>query len=1047
MEAFDERRSATVLFVDMCGYTALIGDEDPEDVARLLEQFKRIAGEVVEACGGLVNQFVGDEVVALFGVRRSYEDDACRAVTAALLLHERARSLGTLGRRKDRPCLLHTGIETGLVLARARDIRAGVYDLVGEPVNMAARLRAQAAPDEILLGPRTLALTAPFFVTEPCTPFVPRGMSCEVVPARVLSASSAQRPFDAALRRGLTDYVGRERELTRLVQVARTAEQGTGACVSVAGAPGMGKTRLFFEARKRLRSVLSRIPHVLVGRCAAYGRAEPYQPFIDALRKLLEELTEGEPTPQVESLLHYGAELRVHLPVLAYLLGTETELDPTPRELAGERLRDAIFEALAALLDTLARDNLVVLMLEDWHAADEASDAALQRLVARFAERRVLFVLNYRSTELAPERLPSSLHIELAPLDRERTAEVARALLQASRVHDDLSLFLHERTLGNPFFIEEVCRALAETHALRRRDDELQLGTPTAELQTPSSVQAMVRARVDRLAGADKELLRLASVLGSEFSLELLLVLARASLRLGGEAPEQLEARLRAQLEQLDDHGLVYAARGGEHPRYRFKHAITREVAYADLPREQRRAHHDLVGRAIEQRYAGALAPWYDVLAYHFAASHSTEKAVLFAELAADRAARAFSLEQAMNSYRVAIEGLDRSAESNPEKQRKRVALSLKWAGCCVFNPAREQLAVLEVSLRWARELGDVRTLVRCLCWLAWLAHTVGEQARAVAFYEQALASSDALHDDALLAQIRANIGLSYAMAARHDEAVLALSESVSQRKRVEQGGERDSAGGARGITPSLAGGGYGYTLAYLGMIAGERGDFAEGYALLAQAREIVEATGRKALIGAVLVLRAMVESWQGDWSACARTAVEARAVAERVNGGYLRAMSQTLGGAAQVLGEGELAGLASLRASVDWLSMRQIFLSMSWNEAWLAEALLSDARYEEAEQHARRALARAPAWDALGEAAAHRVLAEVHHARDHDGARARRELAAAHACAERKQSRRELLLCELALADLRAREGEHDVEPERTRCRRALEALGVRLR
>lgn len=1048
MQTFDERRVATIMFVDMCGYTAFIGDEDPEEVARVLEQLKRIASEVVEACGGIINQFVGDEIVGLFGVRQSYEDDACRAVTATLTLHARAREMGLVGTRRTFQCVLHSGIETGLVIARARDFRAGVYDVVGEPINLAARLRSLAGSDEILVGPRTLSLIAPFFVTEPLAPFVPRGTTREITPVRVLGASTAQRPFDTALRRGLTHYVGRELELTRIVEVAREVEQGSGRCLSVSGPPGMGKTRLFFEAQRRLESVLARIPFVLVGRCAAYGRAEPYQPFVDALRKLLEELADDPglrasaeeralTTLSVSALLRYGDALRAQLAVFAYLLGVETDVHTMPAALAGERLRDAIVDALCVLLETLSDTQLVVLMLEDWHTADEASDAALRQLVTRLAQRRVLFVLNFRSAELSPDAVPSSVHIELTPLDRARTSEVAAAMLQTSRVPDDLTLYMHERTQGNPFFIEEVCRTLVETETVSRRGDAVLLTCPIEQLTTPSSVQAMVRARIDRLLPADKELLRLASVLGNEFSAELLGLLAEASTRLsprlGSEPRVDLSSPARprarfdaAQLAELEAHGLLVVARAGEHARFRFKHAITCEVAYADLPLDERQRHHDRIGRAIEQRHEAALAPWYDVLAYHYAASPSTEKAVRFAELAGDRAMRAFSLEQAKNSFRVAINALDKGTHDDPGKREKRVLLSLKWAACCVFNPDREQIAVLEVSLGWARALDDARLLVRCLCWMAWIAHVVGEQQRAVELYEQALKECDALHDDALVAQIRANIGLSYAMAARHDEAREALSASVSRRQLAEVRSRSEdprTSVVARATTPNVGGGGYGYTLAYLGMIAGERGDFVEAYRLLEQALAVVEAAGRVALIGAVLCLRAMVESWQHDWTACARTARQVHDIAERVNGGYLRAMSQTLSGAARVFGAGEHDGIDALRAAVEWLDAHQILLSMSWNESWLAEALLLLGRYDDAEHHAERALARREKWDALGEATAYRVLAAVYQERDHDLARACLTLEKARLCAQTKGSLRELALVDLQSSQARARQ------------------------
>ncbi len=1022
MKTFDERRVATVLFVDMCGYSAFIGEEDPEDVARVLEQLKETASSVVEACGGIINQFVGDEIVALFGVRQSHEDDARRAVTAALLLHERARNMGLRGARSHRPCLLHSGIETGLVLARARDLRAGVYDVIGEPVNLAARLRSQAGPDEILLGPRTLAQVAPYFDVEPVESFVPRGMTQVVQPARVLKPSTAQNAFDAALRRGLTDYVGREPELARMMALAHSVEQGKGACLAVAGGPGMGKTRLFYEARRRVRSVLARMPAILVGRCSALAEAPAYHPFVDALQKLIEQLADDQ---DVDALLGYGEELAPHLPTYAYLLGREdSELS-----LSGERLREAIVEALVTLLSALARERLALVMLEDWHWADEASSAALRQLIARLAQQRVLFAVNYRSTDLPADSLASTLSLELAPLDRAHTAEMAAIALEAAFVPDELVTHIHETTQGNPFFIEETCRSLIETGAVAQRGAGAMLTCPIAQLTTPTSVQSMVRARIDRMRPADKELLRLASVLGHEFSEDLLLILAQASERLaheyGSGEPDELLARLERQLAQLELNGLIYRAHKGDSARSRFKHNITREVAYADLPREERRAHHERIGRVIEQREP--LAPWYDQLAHHFGASPSLDKAVLYAERAADHALRAFSLQRAMKHYRSAITGLDSSPLSK-DQQRRRVEMSLKWAACCVFNPAREQLAVLEQSLHWARELHDARAAARCLCWMAWLAHVVGDQQRAVELYSTALSEAQGLHDDVFSAQIRGNIGHSYAMATRYDEALDALHHTLGARQRESW----------------LVGGGYGYTLAYLGMIAGDQGEFERAHQLFEGALTTVNETGRLALVGTVLTMRAMVEGWQRDFSAVQRTAAQVRDIAERVSGGHLRAMSDTLAGSARVFGRNEPAGLDAMQGAVRWLDMHRIYLTMSWNEAWLAEAFARNGMFHEAEAAASHALVRSTAWDALGEVAARRVRALVYLERDQDPFRAERELQFAYDAAERKHSKRELALVALARAGLRARQGGPKQPLEDAR--RSLSELGVRV-
>ena len=250
MLAVGERRQATVLFSDLAGYTALNERLDPEEVQELMGRLKAEAVRVVDAHGGMVNQFVGDEVLALFGVPGAREDDPVQAVRAAFALHALARRLSLqVEGRVGQPLRFHSGITSGLVVIRQRDHRDGTFGITGDTVNTAARLVGQAGPDEVVLGPETHRLVADYFDCQALQTVVLRGKAEAVRPFRVMGETRIANRFEAAQRRGLTRYAGRGAELGALGSALQRARSGQGQLVTVMGEPGIGKSRLMFEFR------------------------------------------------------------------------------------------------------------------------------------------------------------------------------------------------------------------------------------------------------------------------------------------------------------------------------------------------------------------------------------------------------------------------------------------------------------------------------------------------------------------------------------------------------------------------------------------------------------------------------------------------------------------------------------------------------------------------------------------------------------------------------------------------------------------------------
>ncbi|HSP78497.1 MAG TPA: AAA family ATPase, partial [Myxococcaceae bacterium] len=881
---------------------------DPEDVADVLGRIKEEATRIVQAHGGTVNQFVGDEVMALFGLPTAHEDDPRRAVSAALELHRFVRMLGAeVEARLGGALQLHTGMTTGVVLVQPSDLRDGLYRVTGDAVNTAARLLGRAREDEILLGATTQERVAPYFLLEELEPLAVKGKARPVRAFRVLGPA-ARSSFEASQRRGLTAYTGREAELEALEALLGRVREGTSGFATVVGAPGLGKSRLLHEVAWRARQRGMRVLH---GRCDAFGNVAPYQPFLHVLHGALELGAEASPEAARERVLSAlrrleDAEVERRLPYLLHLLAPGGGL---PRGLEGDTLRAELAESLRVVLLALSRRQPVVLLLEDWHWADGASDAALRHLGGSLEGSPVALLVNHRE-HLTPEWGElRPLELRLRPLEPAGTEAVVRACLGPG-VTPSASLLeqVHEHTGGNPFFIEEVCRGLAE----RGLPGEGEGGSrELTRLELPEGVQAVVRARIDRLGVEEAEVLTLAAVVGAEVPVRLL------------ERLVPSPARLPAVLERLEAADMLWRVDAPGETLYRFRHAIIQEVAYETLLLSYRRELHARVGEALEALDVIRLSGQLEALAHHYGRGERHEKAALYAEKAADRAARSYALEEARQQYGRALESLAR-LEQTPELLRRRVDMAIKWAEVALYKPMARQLAVLEECHEVARRIGYAKGAARCGYWMGWIQYALGNQAEAVWHFERVLPGARAIGDERLVAQLQLNIGQSYAAATEYERALEYLYKGLSPRG-----------------TSASQGTGRAYALGYLGMLYGDQGHFERAYPYLREGLAITRTLGRRSLEGSVLTQLGIVQLFQGDWAAVLETARKLRAEAERMGAPFIIAMCRTLEGYARFHLSGGREPLALLREAVRWLEENDTGLILSLNYACLAEALV----------------------------------------------------------------------------------------------------------
>ena len=638
-----ERRRVAVLVSIVSDYGALVEQLDPAATHRVLAQVRDLAVDTVRRHGGLVNQAIGEEIVSVFGVPTAHEDDELRAVRAALELHARVRSLASdAGGATVR---VQSGLHVGPVVVQRLNEGPRRYTLVGPAAHVAARLAAHADADDLVLSPECQRLVAPFVLTVSCVAVLLEPGGEAMTPFRVTGETGLETRLEASQREGLTPYVGREADLTRLEACAARARESHGSVVTVIADAGAGKSRLLYELFERLRATTG--VQLLQARCRAYGDVEPFFPFVEILRAVVgtRAATAGDSKAIVARIRAMDASLEPFIPLYLHLLSAPTESHPLPRHLQGEHLQAALLDALSAIVTAMARRSTVVVLLEDWHWADAASSSALRRMAEIVCTHRLLFVVSARPERSILDTWPAdSSRLSLEPLDFAASAAIMCSVLGVARVPDHLSHRVFERTGGNPFFLEQVCRALIEQGAVTVLDDEAVVDGGASALSLPDTVQAVIRTRLDNLDSGAGDVLRVAAVIGRDFEYALLAEATGASVDLVAAI-----ARLRAA-------GLIQESDVAGGDSYRFTHALAQEVSYDSLVGHQRKSLHGVIGRAIERQDAGHLDERAALLAHHFERAAAWPEAVRYGQRASERAS-------SLSQFAEALAMLDRVLE------------------------------------------------------------------------------------------------------------------------------------------------------------------------------------------------------------------------------------------------------------------------------------------------------------------------------------------------------------------------------------------------
>jgi len=765
-----ERKTVTALFADIKGSTALMEGLDPEAAHAIVDPVLRLMIEAVHRYEGYVARSTGDGIFALFGAPIAHEDHPQRALYAALRLQEELKRYAIrLREAGELPIEARVGINTGEVVAYSVETDGKVeYRLVGHTANLAARMEALAPTGSIAISEDTRRLVEGYFALKALGPTIVKGMSEPINVYEVMGLGPLRTRLQRSAGRGLTKFVGREREMEALKHAAEQAGSGRGQIFAAMAEPGVGKSRLFFEFKATSQSGWM----VLETFSVSHGKASAYLPVLDLLHGYFKIAGGDDERSRREKVtgrvIALDPALEDTRPYLFSLLGIVEGDDPLA-QMDGRSKKRRTLEAIKRIVLRESLNQPLMVIFEDLHWIDEATQELLNLLADSIGTAKILLLVNYRP-EYSHNWNSKTYYTQLRldPLGKESAEEMLSSLLSDGKDLLPLKRLIIERTEGTPFFMEEMVQVLFEEGVLQR-NGVVKLVKALNTVKVPATVQAILAARIDRLSAEEKELLQTLGVLGREFRFGLV---RRVTLKAEDELNRMLSA---LQLAEF-----IYEQPATGDLEYIFKHALTQEVTYNSLLIEQRKRLHERAGEALESSFAGQLDDRLDELAHHYSRSDNVEKAVEYLGRAGERALQRSAHADAIDRLTTAIDLLQKLPDS-PERVRQELTLQLALGRA--FS-AIKGYAALEVERAYTRarelceRLGDPQELSAAVYGL-WVVHLVrGELRKSHELAQQLLRRAQSAQDSDLLLYAQMALGvIAYWM-----------GEFISGKKHFEDG-------------------------------------------------------------------------------------------------------------------------------------------------------------------------------------------------------------------------------------------------------------------
>ncbi len=979
-----ERKQVTVLFADVKGSMELAEQLDPEAWHTILDKFFAILTEGVHRFEGTVNQYTGDGIMALFGAPIAHEDHAQRACYAALHLRDELKRYADELRRTAGVSLsTRIGINSGeVVVGRIGDDLRMDYTAQGHTVGLAQRMEARAAADSAYLTEHTARLVEGYFALRDLGVFELKGVSTPVTVYELTGAGALHSRLDRSRARGFSRFVGRADELAVLEAALNRSLDGKGGVVGVVAQAGVGKSRLCLEFVERCRA---RGSAVYEAHCPSHGKLVPLLPVLEMLRdyfgithkdgdQLAREKIAGR-------MLLLDRDLDPFLPLAFDFLGVPDPQRPAPALDPAVRQRQ-LFTFVRRLIQARSAREPAVLLVDDAHWIDEASDAFFAEVADVVPGTRTTLLLNFRPEYSAEWMARASYQqLPLHPLGSEAIDDLLADLLGTDPSLARLPALMRERTGGNPFFLEEIVHSLVESGSLAGQPGAYRLMAPLDRLDIPPTVHGILAARIDRLPERDKSLLQTAAAIGLRF-------------------PEPLLRRV-CDLATDDYDGAVAALRRAEliheeslYPEveYAFRHPLTHEVAERSQLAAQRRRVHVAVARALEELHADKADENAALLAHHWDLGGEVEPAAQWHRRAAEWI-KGSNAPEARRHWQRVRELADRIGDvalaAELGQQSRLMILEYGWRLGMSEEEANE---LLQEGEAWARRHNDARGLAALYNAFAIPAAFVfGDPGRAREMSAAGLRLAEEAGDGPLACALELRLYFSAAAFGRVPDEAAAM-EAVLRRSTEDM--ERAS--------PLVGYDVLALATAYRGWPAFNAGRLDVAHEHFRRGVEVARARGALEVTGWVLGLMSYLWCEYGDGARALVAARESLDIAERIDSAQSQGLALHSFGRSLALAGDAVAAVSALERAQPFLARTILFFEP---EALgdLALAHCSLGALAEAEAAAERALDRAVRCSAFrGEVLALHALAAVRLARGGDAA----SLAEAERLLDRAESR-----------------------------------------
>jgi class 3 adenylate cyclase/tetratricopeptide (TPR) repeat protein len=954
-----ERKQVTVLFADLKGSMELLADRDPEEARKLLDPVLERMMEGVHRYEGTVNQVMGDGIMALFGAPLAHEDHAVRACYAALRMQESVKRYAEeIHRTAGVPLHIRVGVNSGEVVVRSigSDLHMD-YTAVGQTTHLAARLEQMAMPGTILISPETLNLAEGYVAVKPLGERPIKGLEAPLEVFEVVGAGTVRSRLQAAAARGLTRFVGRDPELEQLRQALERAGTGHGQVVAVVGEPGVGKSRLFWEFTHSHRTQGWLI---VESSSVSYGKATAFLPLIELLRGYFQIEARDEARKIREKvtgkLLSLDRALEPVLLGLLWLLDVPVE-DPQWQRLDPPQRRQQTLDGIKRLLLRESQVQPLLLVFEDLHWIDAETQAFLDSTVESLPTAQLLLLVNYRPEyQHAWGSKTYYRQLRIDPLPPERAEELLEVLLGIDPSLQPLKRLLIERTEGNPFFLEESVRTLVETKVLAGERGAYRLARASHTLRIPATAQAILAARIDRLAPEDKRLLQAASVIGKDVPFTLLQAIA-----------EESEESLRRGVSNLQAAEFLYEARLFPDLEYTFKHALTHDVAYGSLLQNRRCALHTTIVSALERLYGDRLTEQVELLANHAFRGEVWDKAFAYSRRAGAKAAMRSGHRDAATFYEKALVALGHLPET---RERIEEAIDLRTHirhALFLLGETGRMLDHLHKAAALAAALKDQRRLGRVSAHMSECYVLMGDYDPALEFGQRALTIASEVGTPALRGEANFCLGQVYYAVGDYRRAMGFLGRQV-------QGLQGEAIRERFGMSIQ-----YVYSRTWLAWCLAECGEFADGTVVGKEAIEIAEALDRAFLLAPAYAGVGVLHLRQGNLERAIPMLERGLTLCQAAD---LPLLSQTFApalGSAYALSGRVAESVLLLEQAVQQGVTMSIMGGHSLRVAWLGEAYLLASRVDDAAEQAVRAVELSLAHGERGNQAwALRLLGEI---------------------------------------------------------------------